>query len=115
MKYAVLTALLFWANISAQALTPVSNSNLLPHQIDVVSNRLASKSLSELAVIAMKLQMECQQRNNQDVCGGVRNILAVLETRLASLPPSKHDSSRAFVKGLMDGVKEANAKVTLPQ
>jgi hypothetical protein len=77
----------------------------------IVSKRLASKSLTEVVVIAMKLQLECQQLNSQDVCEGVKNILNELDSRLAGIPPTDQNTSIAFVKGLMEGVSEANQAV----
>lgn len=91
--------------------TPAMPSySMLPHELRVIANRLASKTISEVAVIAMKLQIECQQRNNADVCTGVKNILAVLEARIAGLPSSDKNASLAFVQGLIDGVKDANMR-----
>lgn len=80
------------------------------NESNAVAERLASKDINEVVVIAMQLQLECQQLKSQDVCEGVGNILAVLETRLSSLP-ADHDNSVFFVKGLIEGVNDANQAV----
>ncbi len=115
MKLILLTGALLIACATAQAtLTPtlnVTTNTNLKNETMVVAKRLAAKNLTEVVVIAMKLQVECQQIKSQDVCEGVRTILAVLDQRVASLPKSSDEGSIAFLKGLMEGVDEANQVV----
>lgn len=107
MKLLLLTcALLFIGGIVPSYAADEHQNN----ESNAVAERLASKDINEVLVIAMQLQLECQELNSQDVCEGVGNILAVLETRLSTLP-ADHDNSVFFVKGLMEGVNDANQAV----
>jgi len=110
MKLILLTCALLIAACVTQASATSAADEKQNKATNVVAKRLASKDINEVVVIAMQLQLECQQLNSQDVCEGVRNILAVLEERLASLPAT-HDNSVSFVKGLMEGVNDANQAV----
>jgi hypothetical protein len=111
MRPILLISALFMVSTMTQASPLVETGDNQNSQHTVVAERLASKNLTEIVVIAMQLQMECQKLNSQDVCGGVKNILAVLDKRLASLPAASDETSIAFVKGLMEGVNDANQAV----
>tara|TARA_R110002124_G_scaffold97838_2_gene243034 strand:+ start:298 stop:651 length:354 start_codon:yes stop_codon:yes gene_type:complete len=107
MKLLLLTcALLFTGGIVPSYAADEHQKN----ESNAVAERLASKDINEVVVIAMQLQLECQELNSRDVCEGVGNILAVLETRLSTLS-AEHDNSVFFVKGLMEGVNDANQAV----
>lgn len=108
MRCILLAGAVLFACATTQATPIATGHNNLPKGMSIIADRLASKSLTDIVTIAMKLQLECQQLNSQDVCGGVKSILAVLDARIASLPTSYDDSSVAFLEGLMEGVNDAN-------
>jgi len=110
MKHLLLTLTFLFTCVTVQAATTAANYDHLPHGTKIIAKRLASNNLTEVVVIAMKLQLECQQLSDKDVCDGVRNIVAVLDARIASLPKPIKKKSVAFVQGLRDGVIEANQK-----
>ena len=99
---------MLFACATTQATPTATEHNNLSMGISIIADRLATKSVTDIVTIAMKLQLECQQFNSQDVCGGVKSILAVLDARIASLPKSYDNSSVAFLEGLMEGVNDAN-------
>ncbi|AEP31443.1 hypothetical protein GNIT_3349 [Glaciecola nitratireducens FR1064] len=107
MKLLLLTCALLFIGGIVPSYAAVEHQN---NESNAVAERLASKDINEVVVIAMQLQLECQELNSQDVCEGVGNILAVLETRLSTLP-ADHDNSVFFLKGLMEGVNDANQAV----
>ena len=108
MRCILLTGAVIFTCATTQATPIATEHNNLPKGISIIADRLAAKSLTDIVTIAMKLQLECQQRNSLDVCGGVKSILAVLGARIASLPKSYDNSSVAFIEGLMEGVNDAN-------
>lgn len=110
MKPTLLACALLFLSAVAQANSSSSAIKSPNNQPNAVAERLASKNINEVVVIAMQLQLECQQLNSEDVCEGVKNILAVLNTRLSTLSET-HDTSVSFVKGLMEGVNDANQAV----
>jgi len=110
MKPIFLACALIFLCAVAQANSSSGVSKNPKNESNVVAERLASKNINEVVVIAMQLQLECQQLNSQDVCEGVKNILAVLDTRLSLLSETR-DTSVSFVKGLMEGVNDANQAV----
>jgi hypothetical protein len=110
MKSILLACALLFLSAMAQANSSSGASNSPKSESNAVAERLASININEVVVIAMQLQLECQQLNSQDVCEGVKNILAVLNTRLSSLSETR-DTSVSFVKGLMEGVNDANQAV----
>lgn len=112
MRCILLTTALFFTCTTIQA-TPILAStptehNKLSKGISIVADRLAAKSLTDIVTLAMKLQLECQHFNSLDVCGGVKSILTVFDSRIASLPKSYDDTSVAFLVGLVEGVNDAN-------
>lgn len=110
MKRILLLSTLLISSTMARAIPTITEYDQLPTGMNIVAKRLASKNITEVVVIAMKLQMECQKLNSRDVCEGVKNILTVLDARVTSLPRHDEDPSITFVKGLMEGVSDANQK-----
>lgn len=108
MKFILLAGALLAISSTANATQTTTKHDLQPAGIEIVADRLASKSVSDIITIAMRLQLECQQVNDEDVCGGVKSILTVLDGRIASLPKSYDEVSLAFLAGLMEGVDVAN-------
>ncbi|MBT0585288.1 hypothetical protein [Alteromonas oceanisediminis] len=108
MKLRLVVGVLITLCFSANATQTSNQQSLKPANIGIVADRLAEKSVSDIITLAMRLQLECQQVSDEDVCGGVNSILAVLDERIESLPASYSKVSLAFLSGLMDGVKNAN-------
>lgn len=111
MKCFLLTITLLLLGVTTHASTLASAIDDQNNEFNIVAKRLASKNLTEVVVIAIKLQLECQKFNSQDVCEGVRNILDVLDNRLVSESSELTDISIAFLNGLMEGVSDANHDV----
>lgn len=108
MKCILLAGAMLLTCATAQATQTTTKHDDQSAGINIIADRLATKSLSDIVTIAMQLQLECQQINSQDVCGGVKSILTVLDGRIASLPKSYDEASLAFLAGLMEGVDNAN-------
>ena len=108
MKKLLLASAILSTCVTAHSTTTVTANDTLSEGTKIIAKRLASRNLTEVVVIAMKLQIECQEFNETEVCEGVRNILTVLDARVASLPNPSEDPSVAFVMGLMEGVNDAN-------
>lgn len=111
MKYIVIASTLLFSCFCSQLKASDSVNEPQLSAQNIVSERLAAKSLNEIVVLAMKLQLECQQLNSSDVCNGVKTILAVVDERLAMIPSAKEDTSTAFLKGLLEGVSQANQTI----
>jgi hypothetical protein len=108
MKILILSVTLIFSSFLAQAQTVSEPSKALTVENNVIAKRLANKNISEVIELVLRLQMECQQDRNADVCEGVINVVNVLEYRLKNAADSMNDDTLAFIQGLMEGVLNAN-------
>jgi len=108
MKTLILSTILIFSSFLAQAQTIKESTKAVKAENTVIAKRLANKNISEVVELVLRLQMECQQDRNADVCDGVINVVNVLEYRLKNAADSMNDDTLAFIQGLMEGVLNAN-------
>ena len=68
MKYLLLFIALLFVGDMTPAISASITHDIGEKETAIVAKRLASKNLTEIVVNAMKLQIECQQDHNKDVC-----------------------------------------------
>lgn len=100
----------FLSNSNASVVYPA-----LKKASPIIAKRLASKEISEIIEIVLKLQMECQQEGSKDVCDGVLNVIAVLQERVTRIEENIDTETLAFIDGLISGIYEANQAITMSQ